>query len=641
MDDTMDIDSDPENIIDEQRLCRLCAGISADALVSPQGYAHATSPEDLANTSGDCDLCNILRAEVMPHTVSTFNTYDYGTFQNLRLGLNPQESRHESDSNALIATIDTPGIFRKSLEIIYVWTPCGDPASSHGIPMLNTDLTSTKSPQTFQFIQSCLDECSRHDCTVPLQPGSAQTTPSRLVDVGGASVRLVETGQTCPPYIALSHCWGSNLETYKTTSINLAQKKAAIYPQDLTPTFQDAIKITRDLGVRYIWIDALCIVQDSKEEWAHESVKMGDIYQNAFLTISASHARDGFGGCFNDKSVIGLGETSIAITTQTKFGQKSSIIMTSSLPSGPPRVVENSPINSRGWVYQERILSPRIIHFTSTQAIWECRKAYQLESLRPLTVPTTPSLIRRKNILDSVAAVEDWHQEIVKGYCERRFTKYEDRLVALSGIAQIYQNYTKDRYIAGLWASHLAYGLSWGHERRPDSPKSPNRRHPSWSWASHDGYISWRHLSGFSPDVEFSFVSENLDFYQTWRKEFSAIKGGYITIKGRSTQVTQFGDREISAFSDVALQMGTLSGRFWADNPAATRELSQKLPNIIALALGHIQTLSSSSLVLILVANETQGTGYLRVGYGIAWFDTPSDRVAFWDSCATQILKLF
>lgn len=126
MDDTMDIDSDPENIIDEQRLCRLCAGISADALVSPQGYAHATSPEDLANTSGDCDLCNILRAEVMPHTVSTFNTYDYGTFQNLRLGLNPQESRHEGDSNALIATIDTPGIFRKSLEIIYVWTPCGE-----------------------------------------------------------------------------------------------------------------------------------------------------------------------------------------------------------------------------------------------------------------------------------------------------------------------------------------------------------------------------------------------------------------------------------------------------------------------------------------------------------------------------------
>lgn len=127
MDDAMDIDSDPENLIDEQRLCDLCVGISADALVSPQGYAHAMSPEDLANTSKGCDLCTILRTEVMPHTVSTFNTYDYGTFQNLRLGLNPQESRREDDSNALIATIDTPsGTVCKSLEIIYVWTPCGE-----------------------------------------------------------------------------------------------------------------------------------------------------------------------------------------------------------------------------------------------------------------------------------------------------------------------------------------------------------------------------------------------------------------------------------------------------------------------------------------------------------------------------------
>lgn len=507
--------------------------------------------------------------------------------------------------------------------------------------MLNTGLTSTKSPLTFQFIKTCLDECSKHDCALPLRPDSAQTIPTRLVDVDGASVRLVETGQICPPYIALSHCWGSNLETYKTTSTNLAQKNTAIYPQDLTPTFLDAIEITRDLGVRYIWIDALCIVQDSKEEWANESVKMGDIYQNAFLTISASHARDGFGGCFNDKSDIGLGETSITITTQNNSGPKSSIILTSSLPSRPPRVVENSPINSRGWVYQERILSPRIIHFTSTQAIWECRKVYQLENLRPLTVPTTPSLIRRKNMLDSAAAVNDWHQEIVKKYCERQFTKYDDRLVALSGIAQIYQNYTKDRYIAGLWASYLAYGLSWGHERRPDSQKSPNRRHPSWSWASHDGYIAWRSLSSFSPDVGFSLVSENLDFYQTSRKEYSAIEGGYITIKGRSTLVTQFGPQETSAFSDVALQMGILSGRFWADNPAAMQEISQKLPNIIALALGHIQTFQPSSLVLILVANETKGTGYLRVGYGIAWFETPSHRVAFWDGCAPQILKLF
>lgn len=127
MDDAMDVDSDPENITNEQRLCKLCAGISADALAAPQGYAHAMSPKDLARTSGDCDLCNIIWAQVRPHTVSTFNINDFSTFQNLRLGIDHPESSHDGENNALIATIDTPsGIVSKSLEIIYVWTPCGE-----------------------------------------------------------------------------------------------------------------------------------------------------------------------------------------------------------------------------------------------------------------------------------------------------------------------------------------------------------------------------------------------------------------------------------------------------------------------------------------------------------------------------------
>ncbi|RSL48351.1 hypothetical protein CEP54_012957 [Fusarium duplospermum] len=595
--DMMDIDSD-ESSDEARRICHICSGITAQALTSTEGYHHAATRSDLVNMQPYCDLCNVLLHQIFPSSASLFNEYNIGNFRNLRLRTRRLDTL---ESNVVILTIDTDseGTLSAESDILEVWTPLGDRAAVLGLPVLNTHLTNTKSTETFKFIQKCLDECSAHDCKSPLRLETSQSAPSRLLDVDNNTVRLIDVGKDCPPYVALSHCWGTNLSKYMTVWANLTQKKAGISWNDLTPTFRDAIEITRRLKLRYIWIDALCIIQDSKEDWANESVKMGDIYHNAFLTVSASHARDGFGGCFNSQSAVGLGETFITITNRDQLGQESSIIFASTISSDPPRVVENSPINDRGWVYQERILSPRIVHFASTQVVWECRKTYRLENLRPMALPTIPSMILRPDTVDNDIMAERWHRGIVEVYCRRAFTRYDDRLVALAGIAQIYQMHIKDRYLAGLWKSHLAYGLSWGHTQRPNH-KPQSRRHPSWTWASQDGEMRWYPISHFAADAGFSLLANNLDFDLTARREFSPVKGGYITVQGRVAQVTRIDPLQVTAsgvpltaFGDVDFYLGNIEGKFFADELPELPHISSKLPEVLALALGHVDDFAS------------------------------------------------
>lgn len=142
------------------------------------------------------------------------------------------------------------------------------------------------------------------------------TSPSRLIDVSpldlkdesidDSVVKLIDVSDSCPRYITLSHCWGGTLTPeHCTMTDNLAARKLGIAFDSLPCTFQDAITITRRLGIRYLWIDALCILQDSKVDWAEESVKMATVYDNSFLTIAASASANKSGGCFR-KNIKGL-----------------------------------------------------------------------------------------------------------------------------------------------------------------------------------------------------------------------------------------------------------------------------------------------------------------------------------------------
>lgn len=160
------------------------------------------------------------------------------------------------------------------------------------------------SDDTFNFIRRCIQGCianPKHTaCRFSCK--SSISAPKRLLDVGRAAspMRLIDTLGKTFQYAALSHCWGSG-PSLTTTKSNWAKLAVNVSFNALPPLFQDAIIITRQLGLRYIWIDSLCIVQDSLRDWETESSKMGSIYQNSYITISATNSGDGGVRCLGER----------------------------------------------------------------------------------------------------------------------------------------------------------------------------------------------------------------------------------------------------------------------------------------------------------------------------------------------------
>ena len=117
--------------------------------------------------------------------------------------------------------------------------------------------------------------------------------PTRVLDIGTSEaphvVYLIETQGQRGDYIALSHCWG-NSKPFLTTHETLEDMQDGFLPEQAPPTFRDAITVTRKLGVRYLWVDSLCIIQGDTKDWERESSRMGGVYRGAYLTIAASSA---------------------------------------------------------------------------------------------------------------------------------------------------------------------------------------------------------------------------------------------------------------------------------------------------------------------------------------------------------------
>lgn len=206
--------------------------------------------------------------------------------------------------------------------------------------------------------------------------------PTRLLDVERADsglIRLVEkgTGDSSPKrYLALSHRWGSPElhRTFCTHTHNIMQFKQVIRLADLPRTFHDAVQVTRNLGVRYLWIDSLCIIQDDPEDWNTESKAMEQVFSSAYVTISAicsSGTTDGFlkprpnRQCVIAKLPGDNGVLYYLCKTVDDFRND----------------IDESELSKRAWVLQERALSRRTIYFSQTQSYWECGRGVRCETL--------------------------------------------------------------------------------------------------------------------------------------------------------------------------------------------------------------------------------------------------------------------
>ncbi|KAB8242097.1 heterokaryon incompatibility protein-domain-containing protein [Aspergillus flavus] len=318
---------------------------------------------------------------------------------------------------------------------------------------------------------------------------------------------------------------------------------------DLPANFWDAISINRRLGIRYLWIDALCIIQDSQDDWAQESVKMGHIYDSSYLTIAASASEDSNGGCYRGAGIrqdsLG-GGTLIEITNKLRVisRETSTLILWAPTlsdddPLREPAPLVGCPLSQRGWVFQERILSPRTIHFTNSQLVWECREVYEMEDRLPFVTPhDTLSLAMDREISpDWIKRI--WYNWLIGfGYSSRKFTVMEDRLIAIAGIARSLHERTGIPYIAGLWAKNLGFGLGW-LEVPNDGTEDPSRlsnrpyarRRPTWTWASTDHEFQYS-LRNFIEDRDLHYVDSRIKTLGNVDDPFTIITGGWLKIRG-------------------------------------------------------------------------------------------------------------
>ena len=202
--------------------------------------------------------------------------------------------------------------------------------------------------------------------------------PTRLLHIiSGDQARLILSEDHAPKgyYITLSHRWG-NFQYTKLLTKTLAQLQSVIAVSHLPPAFRDAIKVAALLDIEYIWIDGLCVKQDDRSDWEVESLMMGKIYENAFLNVSATLAVDGNEPLWRNqqRSPFGLSEMTLRIDgTQDVFYLLDGDIWIDEITS--------APLNKRGWVFQERFLAKRVLHFSTRQLGWECQKMTALEML--------------------------------------------------------------------------------------------------------------------------------------------------------------------------------------------------------------------------------------------------------------------
>ena len=347
---------------------------------------------------------------------------------------------------------------------------------------------SADDPECLAFLRIRLHRChfSHKDCKV-LQ---GTKLPSRLVDVGHEDehIRLVETKGGKGEYAALSYCWGENSVQLKATGSMLDKMKNHIPPEQLPRTIQDTIKLTRMLGLKYIWVDCLCILQDSDSDWETEAAKMGQYYQYANLTIAASAAVSASCGLFGSRPKVSQPKQ---IQFRDSDGSLYPLVaQRRNIRLWTDTIDDLGPLSERGWTFQEHALSGRIIHFTEGEMIWECPSEMISEDGHPIR-NNCHSMIKEFQI-QRLESPESYWRFLVRAYSGRRLTYSKDKLPAIAGMADHYYKITNQQYLAGLWRKDLPVDLvwsSWGWEEADKPPKIlPG---PSWSWASINGGVAF------------------------------------------------------------------------------------------------------------------------------------------------------
>ena len=403
----------------------------------------------------------------------------------------------------------------------------------------------------------------------------------------------------------------------------------------LPQVFQDAISLTKDLDIRFLWIDALCIIQDSNDDFDQECAQMSDIYSNSSCNFVAIFGQNPYASLFrtrnHDTLKIGKfqhGWKQLQIAPEL-WPDFDSIVPIRCLS----REMLNSEIASRGWILQEILLAPRAVLFGTDQVHWMCRGLQACEIWpggNPNTITTEMSsgLTERYSSFHMEDHAEYW-STIVNRYSTLTLSNASDKLPAIAGVAKLFMQRIGDEYFAGHWKSMLPYSLLWhipanvyydggwmakyGMLTSACGHPSAEYRAPSWSWASINGIVDFL-IDSYGPNVVFLCRMLDVHVDTAGRDPTGRVVDGRITIRAPWAPADRLGDFELQSGVSPGFRKMMWDGASIADG----------MVELAAVAAEHFQEYRSTQEDqeetrtrihgLILLPLQSQTGIYRRVG---------------------------
>ncbi|KAH8627219.1 hypothetical protein IG631_16987 [Alternaria alternata] len=414
----------------------------------------------------------------------------------------------------------------------------------------NSYLDSTNIGTIHGFLNQCTSIC-HPEISSPFMPtrlidvGHDESVPSRLV----FSSKVRQSEQT--KYAALSYCWGDKKDAesqFKTEKASLEDRCTSLPNELMTPTTKDAIAITRAIGLRYVWIDALCIIQDDEDDWLHESSRMNLVYRHAFVTLCTLNSDSCHEGFLNRAPTV-----KVPFQSTLNEATKGSYLIRLHPRTGNYSRTDyewdylTSEWSNRCWTYQEEEMSTRLLLFGSSKVYFSCDKYLWTEG------DEAPDDISTRGILSQVTRFKGSHittRELYQCwnvltiyYGDRSVTFDEDRLPAIAGLARIVGDALQDQYLAGLWKGDLLEGLVWASTGAMLSPcgleihlrniRQRNYVAPSWSWAACPAIqaprVGNQHLRRITKEATIVDVGVDIDSGDPYGR----VSGGFLRIRGK------------------------------------------------------------------------------------------------------------
>lgn len=484
----------------------------------PDLFKHHADLTTLQNQAATCNLCSSIwreycRSRQPAELTETALNKGVGKEQ-IYIGTTDWDTGLSSvPTIAVIQRSPPPNNIQRQLACFEVCVEDGIPVD-HRHLLARLQASNGVEKQCIQLARKWLHDCEFNHVSCRQSSNGDAQFPTRVLAAGvgdeeseEVKVRLTQGIDCSGHYAALSYCWGPDRDLILTE--NTEQRLRDGYPLSEFPaTLKDAINVTRDLGIPYIWIDALCIFQDqerqeAKDDWAREAGKMRDVYRGAFVTIEAAAATRGRESFLVDR------KSSKPYCQLPWCGQQ---ITTSVYLRPIADITDNqllgTKIFTRGWTLQERVLAPRTLSFGRQQISFECANGVVDEAGRSSLLPRATELYLSKDSMlqlrrdrgiwarlmrsifhslrlppvvtlnktysigwSSQGSIDvpggywstyyGYWRGMIEQFTERQLTNSADRLPALSGLADEFHRTTGDTYLCGHWRGELITSLAW------------------------------------------------------------------------------------------------------------------------------------------------------------------------------------